>query len=111
MYDHKIYHIDVGGSRSFDNERAIPNINSIDIENKLLYSRTPSVFHIDNNGNIIIIKSKMSNTRKNLPRPKYENNINKLASLGHGQIPVLNNIDLNYQKKYLKYKMKYMKYK
>jgi hypothetical protein len=106
---HKIYHIDVGGNRSFDNENEIKNINSVNDETRYLYSRTPSVFHVNNEGDIILIKSKMSNTRKNLSRPKYETHINNISSTG--QIPVLNNIPADYQKKYLKYKMKYLKYK
>jgi hypothetical protein len=106
--DFYVYHVDIGSSRAFDNSN-YTHINTIQEENKELFSRTPQVLLIDNTFNkdvdvIHIIKSKIRNTRIHLPRPIYEDN---------RRVPQhpLSLSNVNYKKKYLKYKHKYLSLK
>ena len=100
--DFFIYHIDIGSSRGFDKYNHL--ISNIREENKYLFSRNPQILSIDTNlitgdAEILIIKSKMKNTRIHLPRPSYEDLINsdrnKGTNLNFTFAPY------NYDKKYL----------
>jgi len=107
--DFYIYQIDIGSSRGFDNNIEDIIINDKDLiekENKYLFSKTPQILHIDNNDKVFIIKSKIGNTRKQLPRPNYEKLIN--ASPDYKDLKL---DEERYAKKYLKYKQKYLKLK
>ena len=110
--DFYVYHVDISSSRGFDSEKYYDKIasssesESINNENRYLFSKTPQVLCIDiidNSDFITIIKSKMKNTRIHLPRPNYEEKIKKLTSLKLDSC--------NYDKKYKKYKDKYIKLK
>lgn len=111
----KIYRIDIGSSRGYDyfreyNGKIYDNysniVNNPEIENKLLYSKTPQVLIFNTDNTVDIVKSKIKNTRIHLPRPLYENIVNKYDALN------INNPDNeNYKKKYLKYKNKYLQLK
>jgi len=94
--DFFIYHIDVGSSRGFDKHNHL--ISDIPDENKYLFSRNPQVLSIHNE-EVLIIKSKMKNTRIHLPRPSYEDLIesdsDKRSKLNFTVSPS------NYDKKYL----------
>jgi len=110
--DFYVYHIDISSSRGFDKFNYYEIISSssesesINNENRYLYSKTPQVLCIeiiDNLDFVTIIKSKMKNTRKELKRPNYEKMIKNFTSL---------KLDSgNYDKKYKKYKDKYIKLK
>lgn len=109
--DFYVYHIDVSSSRGFDKTSYYDKISSsesdsINNENRYLFSKTPQVLCIeilDNLDFVTIIKSKMKNTRKELKRPNYEYKIKNFTSL---------KLDSgNYDKKYKKYKDKYIKLK
>jgi len=111
--DFYVYHVDVGSSRGFDSIDSYTSItesetDSVNRENKYLFSKTPQILLIEQtvDGDIInIIKSKMKNTRVHLPRPNYENLIKTRNITG------LKLDSGNYDKKYLKYKKKYMQLK
>ena len=115
--DFFIYHVDIGSSRAFDNISDYKQIslNTMEKENKYLFSRTPQVLLIDNNEgieNVKIIKSKMKNTRIHQPRPNYETYVEELNRDFKQQNPLaeheLSLANDRYLKKYLKYKAKYM---
>ncbi len=114
---HKIYKVDVGSSRGFDNyndyKEILKSTNPIENEKRFLFSRTPQLLNLDLSINklkpskerIKIIRSKMKNTRIHQPRPIYEIGVSES-----------NNEDLNftgkeYYHKYLKYKHKYLELK
>jgi hypothetical protein len=107
--NYKLYRIDNGTSRSFDEPIEYITLEPyIEMENLTFYSRTPSVLCIKYEGikqKISMIKSKIKNTRIHQPRELYEEyvNINSINSLN---INDPNNV--NYMNKYLKYKMKYL---
>jgi len=120
LIDFYLYRVDVGSSREFDKGDArifylhsgIPP-DPIQAENKLLFSKTPQVLAIHkddyNNDIVTIIKSKMWNTRKHLPRQYYE----YLISLKHKNSQIRAGLETlsdrtKYDKKYLKYKKKYL---
>ena len=106
--EHKLFRVDIGSSRGFDNENHYNNIfsstNKLDAEKQFIYSRTPQVLKIKNNVEQII-KSTIKNTRIHQPRYHYEseiiNNPYDELKLDSG----------NYLKKYLKYKKKYLELK
>jgi len=125
LIDFYLYRVDVGSSREFDKGESgifyqhsgIPP-DPIQAENKLLFSKTPQVLAIHkddyNNDIVTIIKSKMWNTRKHLPRQYYEYFLEKTytATEHNGRqlrkgLKTLTN-RTNYDKKYLKYKKKYL---
>ena len=121
LTDFYLYRIDIGSSRGFDNGDDIilyklPDMpeSAIETENKLYFSKTPQLLAIhkdtDNNDVITIIKSKMWNTRKQLPRPKYEDLITQTRPGRREDLMSLNDRK-NYDKKYLKYKKKYLNLK
>jgi hypothetical protein len=102
--EYKIYKVDIGSSRAFDQHEAYNITKNIEDEKKYLFSRTPQVLEFINN-NAKIIKSQQKNTRIHQPRYTYEkliinNNIAELK-LESG----------NYKNKYLKYKNKYLQLK
>jgi hypothetical protein len=105
---HKLFRVDIGSSRGFDNEMHYNNIFSstdkIAAEKQFIYSRTPQILKIKNNVEQII-KSTVKNTRIHQPRYRYEseiiNNPYTELKLDSG----------NYQQKYLKYKQKYLQLK
>jgi hypothetical protein len=111
--DFYIYQVDISSSRGFDlyeYYQKISNseteIESINNENKYLFSRTPQILLIEQKEGVdfvTIIKSKMKNARIHLPRPNYEFLIknNKHLSLVTGK----------YDLKYKKYKNKYLELK
>ena len=110
--DFFIYHIDVGSSRGFDKHNHL--ISDIPDENKYLFSRNPQILSIDTNlttgdAEVLIIKSKMKNTRIHLPRPSYEDLIesdsDKRSKLNFTVSPS------NYDKKYVHFKNKYINLK
>ena len=108
----RVYRIDVGSSRGIDiyprdSSRNIMNIETLEDENKYLYSKTPQILEINTDGSINIIKSKMRNTRIHLPRPIYELHARSIPDLDIYTSP----IQAHYQKKYLKYKNKYLQLK
>ena len=108
----RVYRIDVGSSRGFDiYPRDLSgnkiNIETLENENKYLYSKTPQILEINTDGSINIIKSKMRNTRIHLPRPTYEQHARSIPELNIHTNPIQN----HYQKKYLKYKNKYLQLK
>jgi hypothetical protein len=107
-----IYHIDVGSSRGFDFIDPIyllnPNLelSKNELEKRFYFSKTPQILYIyrDNNIDVIlIIKSKMKNTRIHLPRPQLEHYVSSEPSLATLKLD-----SGNYNKKYLKYKTKYL---
>jgi len=98
----RVYRIDIGSSRGFDQFDAIPS--TVAMENRMLYSKTPQILEINTDGRINIIKSKMRNTRIHLPREQYERAVNRIAELNIHTTPVLD----HYKQKYLKYKKKYL---
>jgi len=114
----RLYRIDVGSSRGVDDYnitddigvRHIPGrINypeTVEDENKWLYSRTPQILELLPDSSINIVKSKINNTRRHLQRPAYELHAQQFKEL---------NIDdpenKHYLNKYLKYKNKYLKLK
>jgi len=106
---HKLFRVDIGSSRGFDNEMHYDNIfsstNKIVAEKQFLYSRTPQVLKIKNNVEQII-KSTVKNTRIHQPRNYYEDTINYNKSLNELKLD-----SGNYLKKYLKYKNKYLQLK
>ena len=121
LIDFYLYRVDVGSSREFDKGDKLilylhDNIQpgSIQAENKLLFSKTPQVLaiHKDNHNNdiVTIIKSKMWNTRKHLPRQFYEHLIAAQTYEDHQINQGLKTLTdrINYDKKYLKYKKKYL---
>jgi hypothetical protein len=108
----RVYRIDVGSSRGIDiyprdSSRNIMNIETLENENKYLYSKTPQILEINIDGSINIIKSKMRNTRIHLPRPIYEIHARSIPDLDIHTSP----IQAHYLKKYLKYKNKYLQLK
>lgn len=98
--NHYVYHVDIGASRSFDNDSySMPN-NKRDEKIHLL-SRSPQVMEIYNNDtNVRIIRSTIKNTRIHLPRTAYEEHASKISDL-----------NLATYNKYLKYKKKYLQLK
>ena len=103
----KIFKVDIGSSRGFDNANQFLKISrspndKLLAEKQYIFSRTPQLLKIQNNQETII-KSKLKNTRIQQPRTKYESLINS--------IPELQLDSENYKKKYLKYKNKYLQLK
>jgi hypothetical protein len=107
LTDHYLYRVDVGGSREFDKGDGYLIYSSNDMpedpiqsENKLLFSKTPQILaihNVDDNDIITIIKSKMWNTRKHLPRLLYE----RMITLSTNQRPYKPNLaSLNDETKY-----------
>jgi hypothetical protein len=127
---HKIYKVDIGSSRSFDNQYDIQTIehryddipidgipqtdenreNTQTRERRYLYSRTPQVLEIKNN-DMKIIRSKIKNTRIHQQRPSYEGMVDNLDSHGRTILKLDNPSNIHYQQKYLKYKKKYIELK
>ena len=102
--NYKVYRVDVGSSRAQDYnnlEKNLDNIRSKNDEKKYLYSRTPQVLEIIDN-KFSIIRSLLENTRKNLPRPAYEQW--RFRKNPPGEKIDYEFLELN--KKYLKYKTK-----
>ena len=106
--EHKLFRVDIGSSRGFDNENHYNNIftstNKLDAEKRFIYSRTPQVLKIKNNVEQII-KSTIKNTRIHQPRYHYESEI---INNPHDELKLDSG---NYLKKYLKYKKKYLELK
>ena len=109
----KVFRVDVGSSRAFDQPSAYSKVINQDIdddpdfhnrERKYLFSRTPQLLHIKKNIERII-RSKIKNTRIHQPRSQYENYI---STIDNHPLQLTNP---NYQKKYLKYKQKYLELK
>ena len=96
------------GFDSYDYYKEISSSDSdsINNENKYLFSKTPQILSIEQKDSIdfvTIIKSKMKNTRIHLPRPNYEIMIKGIKNL---------KLDSdNYDLKYRKYKKKYLEMK
>ena len=102
----RVYRIDVGSSRGFDQyPSGLPT--TIEDENKYLYSKTPQILEINTDGSINIIKSKMRNTRIHQQRPSYEQHARSIPELNIHTNPIQD----HYRKKYLKYKNKYLQLK
>lgn len=109
----RIYRVDVGTSRGFDNMSQIDALNSAQPTDKtnalntLYFSRTPQALRIDlATGKIAITRSKLVNTIHNVPRPDLNT---VLATLNtQGPQGIVNILD-TYDKKYRKYKSKYLK--
>lgn len=108
---HRVYRIDVGSSRSFDNTAVNNRIINHDGQNfaskerSYLFSRTPQVLKLtDNTANII--RSKIRNTRIHQPRYNYNQMVSSIPELD-----IHNPANLHYRNKYLKYKQKYLKLK
>jgi hypothetical protein len=109
----RIYRVDTGVSRDNDDEivsdnRYLPHIihshiKTVKQENQFLYSRTPQILKINEDGKFFIIKSTIGHTRRQFPRPNYEEHASK--------IPELQLENSYYNKKYLKYKNKYLQLK
>ena len=105
---YRLYRVDIGSSRGYDYFDWNTPINSIEDENRFLYSKTPQILVFDNN-NIYIVKSKIKNTRIHLPRQFYEN---RIESLNITELNIKDDIaNPNYKNKYLKYKNKYLELK
>jgi hypothetical protein len=102
----RVYRVDIGSSRGLDGYNSLL-INTIENENKYLYSKTPQILEINIDGSINIIKSKIRNTRIHQPRPAYEEHAKTIDELNIHTIPVQN----HYLQKYLKYKNKYLQLK
>jgi|SaaInlStandDraft_7_1057024.scaffolds.fasta_scaffold00660_2 hypothetical protein len=114
----KIFKVDTGSSRAFDqigeingllgSSTRIGSSTSREIEQKQFFSRTPSLLQIISDNDQHIIKSTMKNTRIHQPRYSYEKKIKDNPL-------ILKEIDMRettnndyYKKKYLKYKQKYI---
>lgn len=117
---HKIYKVDIGISRAFDDN--ISYANTSDFSNHISHthaslkqrflSRVPQVLQIVNN-DIRIIRSTLQNTRIHQPRVLLENLINKDLSSGilTPDFKIENMTYGGYKQKYLKYKKKYLELK
>lgn len=120
----RIYRVDVGASRTFDQDlrgtrEIVKNIgNDQRGMKKYLHSRTPQVLFIDN-GDFKIIKSKYENTHKHQPRMWLETILDSnVGLLPLQRIPPTtlqcsqqNVMPGGYKQKYLKYKQKYLELK
>ena len=108
----RIYRVDVGSSRGFDNysgpEGSSKYPTTLEEENRFLYSKTPQILEINTDGTINIIKSKMRNTRIHLPRPNYEKHV---TEKGIEELNYNTTSHKFYKQKYLKYKNKYLQLK
>jgi hypothetical protein len=112
----RLYRVDTGVSRDNDDPNVSDNrylpkiiyshITTVQQENQFLYSRTPQILKINEDGKFFIIKSKMIHTRRHLPRPNYEEHALKIPEL---QLDIEKN--KHYEQKYLKYKNKYLQLK
>jgi len=114
----RLYRVDTGVSRDNDDPNVSDNrylletkiiyshIRTVKEENQFLYSRTPQILKINEDGKFFIIKSKMIHTRRHLPRPNYEEHALKIPEL---QLDIEKN--KHYEQKYLKYKNKYLQLK
>lgn len=119
---YKVYKVDVGSSRGFDEKNMydwIVSNNNNPAEKIALFARTPQIILFEGD-NVSIIKSKMKNTRIHQHREIYEKMIaDKYSETnpdGTLKYPLdkqqlnLNN-DKYYKEKYLKYKQKYIQLK
>jgi hypothetical protein len=71
---HRIYRIDSGMSRGFDDYPGLDTVfpSTLEEENKYLYSKTPQMLIINQDGTVEIAKSTIQNARRHVPRKKYE---------------------------------------
>jgi hypothetical protein len=100
LNNHYVYHVDIGSSRSFDNNIYFMPRNKRD-EKIEFHSRSPQIMEIYNNDtNVRIVRSTIKNTRIHLPRTAYETHASSIPDL-----------DLATYNKYLKYKKKYLQLK
>jgi hypothetical protein len=109
----RIYRVDVGASRGFDNQANVDYLNSVEAKDKvnvlnsLYFSRTPQALRIDLvNNKQKITRSKLVNTLYNVPRPDLQTVVSTLNT--QGPQGIVNILD-TYDKKYRKYKSKYLK--
>ena len=109
----RIYRVDVGASRGFDNSNNVELLNNANpadktkLLNKIYFSRTPQALKINLIANTqSISRSKLSNTIHNVPRPDLNAVIATLNT--QGPQGIVNILD-TYDKKYRKYKSKYLK--
>ena len=117
---HKIYKVDIGTSRAFDDN--ISYTNTGDFSNRIPHthislkqrflSRVPQVLQIVNN-DIRIIRSTLQNTRIHQPRVLLESLINTdlSSSILTPDFKIENMTYGGYKQKYLKYKKKYLELK
>jgi hypothetical protein len=109
---HKIYKVDVGVSRGFDQNNAYDNVNSHTQMKQYFLSRVPQILQF-NGDDVRIIRSTLKNTRIHQVRHAFENKIN--AKITSGVLPAdmskENMTYGGYKEKYLKYKKKYMELK
>ena len=119
---YKVYKVDVGSSRGFDEMQSFDWIlknNSNLAEKNALFARTPQIILFEGN-NVSIIKSQMKNTRIHQHREIYEKMIaDKYDETNPDGTPKYpfdkQELNLNnskyYKEKYLKYKQKYIQLK
>lgn len=109
---HRIYKVDVGVSRAFDNDDVFPYINNETAMKKYFLSRVPQVLEFQGD-NVRILRSTLQNTRIHQVREKLEKDINaKISTRSLPQDMAIQNMTYGgYKQKYLKYKQKYLKYK
>jgi hypothetical protein len=131
----KVFRVDIGQSRAFDvngniiacnyiisdpNSGSHLDLNTAKInQKKCIFSRTPQVLYIYDT-ELRIIRSKLENTRKNMPRDWFESIIstdtdtNNKHYIPQKHIPDLDyepkNIDIDIQNGGLRKKRKYLKY-
>ena len=75
---HRIYRIDSGMSRGFDEYPGLDTFPlTLEEENKYLYSKTPQMLIINQDGTVQIAKSTIQNTRRHVRRENYEDFILK----------------------------------
>ena len=109
--DHKVYKVDIGTSRAFDQD-ALYNVSDHTTMKKYFLGRVPQVLQFQGD-DVRIIRSTLKNTRIHQIRQEFENIIDeKILS---GQLPqdmsIPNMTYGGYKEKYMKYKAKYLELK
>jgi hypothetical protein len=113
---HRIYKVDVGVSRGFDQNAAYGKVkNNHEGIKQYFLSRVPQVLELQGD-NVRILRSTVKNTRVHQFRYGLENELASLPNLQNPQNPQ-NPFDIEnmsyggYKQKYLKYKQKYIELK
>ena len=105
---HRIYKVDIGVSRGFDQNAAYKMVQNDQGIKQLHLSRVPQVLELQGD-NVRILRSTVKNTRVHQFRHGLEQ---QLANLQNPQDFTIQNMTYGgYKQKYLKYKQKYMELK
>lgn len=109
---HKIFRVDVGTSRGFDQNSMYPLVNNHTEMKRYFLSRVPQVLQFQAD-DVRIIRSTLKNARIHQVRHDFENIVNsKITSDKLPQDMSIANMTYGgYKEKYLKYKSKYLELK